>query len=138
MNFDELKELYPDMSALIGKTFWICDYRYGVDVLGNAIRNIKPTEAVLEIDTKKTNEFREYYLFRKVDKKGELLKTAINPYDNTFSSNPINVFPNERECLYHYKKQCVKNKKDIEEARIKLNDSLDKRIMKLNEIIDSI
>lgn len=124
MDFNKLKELYPDMSTLIGKTFWVCDYRH-YNILENPTRpilHLEPTEAVLE----EVENVPGKYVFREIGASGRLLNKTIPIYDRTNRRIPINVFMNEEDCVDFFKKQCKLVKENLENENTRIKERYDK------------
>lgn len=141
MDYNEFIKNHKD---LIGKTVWICDYRF-LNISKKPIRHIRPTEVLVVSNDELPSNKAVYYSdihFRPIGNKGTPLKQIIAPFDNTgyrsFTGISLNIFITKEECIEHYLNQCKLIQKEIEIERRKINDRLDKMTVYIEEMINEL
>lgn len=138
MDYNEFVKNHKNM---IGRTVWICDYRF-LDISKKPIRHVKPTEVLVvsndELPSNKTVYYSDIH-FKPIGNKGIPLKQIIAPFDNTgyrsFTGTSLNIFITKKECVECYLEQCELVKKEIEIEREKVNKRLDKIEIRIEEMI---
>lgn len=135
-------EFEKNHEDLIGKTVWICDYRF-TDIAQKPIRHVKPTEVLVvrndDLPAGKTIYYADIH-FRPIGRNGQPLKKIIAPYDNTgyrfFSGTSVNIFLTEQECVKCYLEQCAVIKKQIKWERKTASERLNKIEFEIDEMIE--
>lgn len=134
----ELHKL-TDSVELVGKIFWICDFRCP-DLTKKPARNVRPTKAML-VDIKEAKKAIYYSLtyFSEVSKDGNRKKSSeIGIFDNTgyrFREGvPLNVFDNKNECIEFYRAQCDEVINQLEEKRKTALQNIDKDIKEVKKL----
>lgn len=136
MNYKEFMDTHKDV---IGKTVWICDYRFN-NVLEKPIRHIKPTKVEIfdnfDLPKHKTVYYSTIH-FRPYGKKGQPLKQIIAPFDNTgfrsCTGVSLNIFLTEEECIEHYLNQCQKIRKDIQSEWKSVENTFHEKLMSVTQ-----
>ena len=135
---------YKNLENILGKNFWICDYRLNYSKDAKPIRSISPRLVkVVDNDTGLPANKNVYYSpihFREIKGDGKLSSTVIAPFDNTGHRGrtgvSVNIFDNEKQCIDCYLKQCDEaiNMYKVELGRRTLEINL--RILEIQELKD--
>lgn len=133
---------YENLDNIIGKQYWICDYRLNKDKDGKPIRNVVPKMVQVFSNDDLPKNKNVYYSpihFRAVSN-GKVNSTVIAPFDNTgyrgYAGISVNIFDNESDCRKCFTKQC---KNAIREYRDELNrrtTEINNRISEIEKLID--
>jgi hypothetical protein len=142
MNYKEWMDKYKNADNIVGKEFWICDYRLNSDKDNKPIRNVTPKLVKVFSNNDLPKNKRVYYSdvhFREV-KNNKVLTTVIAPFDNTgyrgFTGVSLNIFDDEKECRKHFVSQCNEAICEYEEYIDKRKSEIDGRIWEIEQIID--
>lgn len=109
----KLDTVYENLENILGKQFWICDYRLNENKDNKSIRSVTPKLVQVcsnEILPKGKKVYYSPIHFREI-KNGKTLSTVIAPYDNTgYRSYPgvsVSIFNTERACRDCFEQQCI-------------------------------
>lgn len=137
-NLMELK--YENLENIIGKRFWICDYRLNSKKDSKPIRNVPPKLVQVFSNDDLPKNKRVYYSpvhFREV-KNDKILSTIIAPYDNTgyraYTGISLNIFKTELECVNCFNKQCDEAIKEYEDELKRRTDEINSRINEIENL----
>lgn len=131
---------YENLENIIGKRFWICDYRLNSKKDSKPIRNVPPKLVQVFSNDDLPKNKRVYYSpvhFREV-KNDKILSTIIAPYDNTgyraYTGISLNIFNSEIECINCFNKQCDEAIKEYEDELKRRTDEINSRINEIENL----
>ena len=128
---------YENLDNVVGKHFWICDYRLNKDKDNKPIRAITPKLVQVFSNDILPASKRVYYspIHFKEIKNGKVLSAVIGPYDGTgYKTYPgvsVNIFDHKEECIKFFINQC---EKAVEEYKVEL----ERRTAEINRRIEEI
>ena len=128
---------YENLDNIIGKQYWICDYRLNKDKSGKPIRNVAPKLVQVFSNDDLPKNKNVYYSpihFRAVNNR-KVNSTVIAPFDNTgyrgYTGVSVNIFENEEDCRECFAQQCRNAIKEY-------SDELDRRTSEIHNKIQEI
>lgn len=108
----------------VGKRYWVCDYRLNLEGDFRPVRGIMPTYVEVRSNEELPSTKNIYYSnvhFVEINKKGELSKRIIAPFDNTgyrsYTGIGLNIFEKEEDCISFFNNQ-IEVAKDIFKDKI--------------------
>lgn len=121
---------YENLENVIGKQYWICDYRLNSNKDNKPIRNVLPKLVKVfgnDVLPKNKNVYYSPIHFREV-KGDKILSTIIAPFDNTgyrsYSGVSVNIFNSEKECREYFEMQCDEAVLEYKNVIERLNDRI--------------
>ena len=135
-----LDTTYEKLENIIGKEFWICDYRVN-DVDNKPIRNVFPKLVRVFSNDELSKNKNVYYSpihFREVKGK-KVLSAIIAPYDNTgyraYTGVSLNIFNTQKECRECFERQCNQAISQYKKAIEEKTNMYCERINEIKELI---
>lgn len=117
-----------------GKIVWICDY-VRPDFSNKPIRNLPPVKVLICVNDAADRIYYSNSHFKKLNGKGEPIKSGIKPFDNTgyrsYAGNPVSVFDNEEECRLKWKELVDKTVRELEQHKEGVAARCDREIQEL-------
>lgn len=131
---------YENLDNIIGKQFWICDYRLNKDKDSKPIRAVTPKLVQVFSNEVLPAKKRVYYSpihFREV-KNGKVLSTVIGPYDGTgyrtYPGISVNIFESQEECVELFIEQCDVAVNEYKEELERRTNEINRRIEEIQKL----
>ena len=143
----DLKQMdtsYKNIENVLGKQFWICDYRLNWAKDSKPIRNVTPklVQVVSNDELPKNKHVYHSPIHFKEVNNWKVISTVISPYDNTgyraYPGIPVNIFNDREECIEFFKEQCNTAIKEYEEELERRTREIHSRIAEIEGMKDSL
>lgn len=135
-----LEKTYHNLENIIGKRFWICDYRLNNQCDSKPIRSVSPKLVQVFSNDDLPKNKNVYYSpihFREV-KGDKCLSTVIAPFDNTgyrgYTGVSVNIFNTQDDCEACFRGQCDAAIRDYENALKNRMEEINARIAEIQGI----